>query len=89
VVDFVKILLNAYGSTLEPEFPGEYRPMDLRYLVGDPSRINKIGFKPQYDIAWGVGEYVEWIRSKPSPKEYFSKAVEYLKELKIVRRANR
>lgn len=87
VSDFVNILAKAYGSSVKPVYPKEYRPMDLRHLIGDPSKINKAGFKPKYDIESGVREYVEWIRAKASPKEYFSKSIAYLKELKIIRQA--
>ncbi len=88
VVDFLSILTSAYKSNIKPVFPNEYRPMDLRHLFADASRLAKYGFKPQYDIETGVKEYVNWIRSIGSPKEYFSKAMEFLRELKIVRKVN-
>lgn len=89
LVDFLSILTKAYNSDIKPVFPSEYRPIDLRHLFADITRIKKIGFKPKYSIESGIGEYIEWIHTNGSPKEYFSKAVEYLKELKIVRRISR
>lgn len=89
VIDFLAILTKAYNSDIKPVFPNEYRPIDLRHLFADVTRIRKFGFEPKYDIARGVCEYVNWIYSIGSPKEYFSKATEYLKELKIVRKIDK
>ncbi len=89
VTDFLSILIRAYKSDIKPVFPNEYRPIDLRHLFANASRLNKYGFKPQYDIETGVAEYVGWIQKMGSPKEYFSKAMEYLKDLKIVRKAGK
>jgi len=46
-----------------------------------------LGWQPELTVREGVQKYAEWILSKPRPAEYFSKAEETLKALRIVRAA--
>lgn len=85
VIDFASMLRDAYGAKVDPTTPGEFRPMDCRHLVADNSNITSLGWEPTVSVRDGVQRYAEWILSKPRPAEYFSKAEQTLKALRIVR----
>jgi dTDP-L-rhamnose 4-epimerase len=86
VVKFARLLRDAYQADVDPVTPGEFRPMDFRHLISDSSRIRELGWRPTVSIEEGVRRYAEWIGSMPRPAEYFSRAQEQLKKLKIVRK---
>lgn len=87
VFEFASMLRDAYGVKVDPKTEHQFRPMDCRHLVADNSRIKSLGWQPELTVREGVQKYAEWILSKPRPAEYFSKAEETLKALRIVRAA--
>jgi UDP-glucose 4-epimerase len=61
--EIARLVLEACGSSLEPEF-GPERPADVRRHYGDIGRARKeLGFSPQVSIADGIARYVEWFRA--------------------------
>jgi dTDP-L-rhamnose 4-epimerase len=85
VFDFASMLRDAYGVAVDPQTKREYRPMDCRHLFSDNSKIVALGWQPTVSVQEGVRRYAEWILSKSRPAEYFSKAEQTLKALRIVR----
>lgn len=86
VLEFACLLRDAYKASVNPVAPGEFRPTDCRHLITDNSRIRALGWKPTATVSEGVKRYAEWILSRPQPAEYFSKAEETLKQMRIVRK---
>jgi len=66
--EIARLVLDACGSTLEPEF-GLERPADVRRHYADITRARQeLGFEPQVDIGEGIRRYVEWFRATfPDP----------------------
>lgn len=87
ILDFVNILSKNFNKQIEPIIPKEFRPIDLRHLYADNTKIKNLGFNPRYSLEDGLREYIDWINTQSSPKEYFSEAEKYLKELKVIRKA--
>jgi dTDP-L-rhamnose 4-epimerase len=88
IVDFACLLRDAYCVNVDPVTPREYRPMDFRHLIADNAKIRALGWKPTVPVAEGVRRYAEWILTKERPAEYFSKAEETLKQMRIVRKVD-
>jgi len=87
VIDFSRMLRDAYGVQVEPVTPGEFRVIDFRHLTADNSRIQALGWVPMVSVGEGVRHYADWILRKKKPAEYFSEAEEVLKKMRIVRQA--
>lgn len=85
VMEFAGLLCEAYGVSVKPVTPGEYRPADVRHLTADNSKISALGWHPTVRLAEGIRAYASWILSRPSPSEYFSEAEKILKGMRIVR----
>ncbi len=88
VMEFACLLRDAYGVEVDPTTTGEYRPMDFRHLIADSSKLRARGWEPSVPVVEGVRRYAEWILSKQQPADYFSKAEETLKKLRIVRQVD-
>jgi dTDP-L-rhamnose 4-epimerase len=87
ILQFAELLRAAYGATVTPSVPGQYRPMDFRHLTADISALRGIGWEPTVSVETGIRRYAEWILSMKRPAEYFTKAEEALKLARVVRQA--
>ncbi|CAN5626244.1 SDR family NAD(P)-dependent oxidoreductase [soil metagenome] len=85
IADLAKLLAERLGTPLSPHIPGTYRPGEMRALISDIGRIAELGFAPQVDLDTGIGQYLDWIRSQGSIREYFSQAEAGLRRKQIVR----
>jgi len=86
VAAFARLLARLYGRPeIEPSLPGEFRPLDLRHLITDTTKLSALGFVPEYTLEQGLQEYVSWIATQRHPKEYFEEAMRYLKKIGVVR----
>ena len=87
VTQFACLLRDAYGAEVDPELRGEFRPLDCRHLTTDNRKLRALGWAPTVPVAEGVRRYADWILSMGRPAEYFTRAEETLRELRVVRRA--
>ena len=77
---------DALGIRIAPEAKGEFRPGEMRHLTSDMTRIAAAGYKPQVELADGIGRYLDWIRSQADVRDYFSEAENVLRAKGIVHR---
>ena len=82
-----RTLADRLGKPIEPRFPGEFRPGEMRALISDISRISELGFSPRTDLEEGIDRYLDWIRSQGEIKDYFAAAERALRRRKVVKRA--
>lgn len=80
---------DALGIQITPETRGEFRPGEMRHLTSDTERIRAAGYRPQVDLATGIGLYLDWIRGQKDVRDYFSEAAEILRGKGIVHRVAR
>jgi dTDP-L-rhamnose 4-epimerase len=87
VLDFANLLRDAYGAGVDAVTPGEFRLIDFRHLIADNTRLRALGWEPSISVPEGVRRYADWILGKKKPAEYFTRAEETLKKMRIVRPA--
>ena len=67
VLEFARIMIDAFGIPVEPEVPGIFRVGDTRHTVSDLSRISALGWQPTIHVEQNVAEYAAWLdRYEPS-----------------------
>jgi dTDP-L-rhamnose 4-epimerase len=74
----------ALGIRIAPEAKGEFRPGEMRHLTSGTERIQAAGYRPEVDLATGIGRYLDWIRAQADVKDYFSAAADILRSKGIV-----
>jgi dTDP-L-rhamnose 4-epimerase len=87
VVMLATALARAYGLEPAYDLTGDFRPGDVRHLVHDASRIEALGWRPRYTLAEGLARVVEWITSLGQLREYFSEALDSLRNQGVVVRS--
>lgn len=79
-----KTLAFIYGKKIEPKIPGEFRSGDVRHLVLDASKLNRLGFRAGTSLEEGLGFFTDWIKTQGDVKQYFTEAYEKLKKYRLV-----
>ena len=85
VLEFAHIMLDAFGSDLEPLIPGEFRLGDTRHTVSDISNLRALGWEPTIPVEQNVAEYMAWIKGQRRTKEYLEEAERVMREQGVVR----
>ncbi|CAN5812249.1 SDR family NAD(P)-dependent oxidoreductase [soil metagenome] len=85
--NLARMLADKLGVAIEPEYPGTFRPGEMRALISDIKKIGAIGFVPQVDLETGISKYLEWIAAQGSIREYFGAAEQVLKKQRIIRQS--
>lgn len=83
-----RLLAQKLHVDIEPQFPGEYRPGEMRALISDIRKIGELGFVPQTRLSDGIDRYLEWISTQGDIGEYFSQAERRLRQRQVVKRAS-
>jgi dTDP-L-rhamnose 4-epimerase len=89
VLEFARIMLDAFGSDLEPLITGEFRLGDTRHTVSDISKLRALGWEPTIPVEQNVAEYVAWIREQRGTKEYLDEAERLMREQNVIRRVEK
>jgi len=89
VLEFARIMLDAFDSDLEPLIPGEFRLGDTRHTVSDISKLRALGWEPTIPVEQNVAEYMAWIREQKGTREYLEEAERVMREQGVVRKVER
>ena len=57
ILDFALELAKCLAPGLKPEFPGLYRPGDVRHIFASISKIQRLGFSPHISFEEGVAKF--------------------------------
>lgn len=87
VLEFAKIMLDAFHSDLEPEITGDFRLGDTRHTISDIGRMQALGWEPTIPVEQNVAEYVAWIKEQKGTKAYLDEAERVMREQNVIQRA--
>ena len=87
VIDLIEQLSDAYGRQPNYGVPGEFRPGDVRHLVHDAASIRELGWAPETSLPDGLAQVADWIGGQGELREYYSDALEQLRERGVVQAA--
>jgi dTDP-L-rhamnose 4-epimerase len=86
VREFARIMIEEFGSSQEPQVPGEYRLGDTRHTISDLARIEALGWQPTVPVEQNVREYVAWMREQVTTDEFLREADRVMRAQGVVRR---
>jgi dTDP-L-rhamnose 4-epimerase len=84
VLEFAQIMLNEFGSDLEPLISSEFRLGDTRHTVSDISKLRALGWEPTTPVEQNVAEYVAWMREQTGTEEYLQEAERVMREQGVI-----
>ena len=86
---FVSALGRKIGVEIEPVIPGEFRLGEVRHIVSDVSRLVALGWRPRKNLDHILTDYLSWIQTQGSVKDYFTEAEQIMKATGAIRSARR
>lgn len=89
VLDFGRIVIEAYGASVELEIPGKYRFGDTRHIVSDISKLSRLGWGPSHTVRDSVRGYISWLQEQPDMQDFSVAANQTMESLHVVRQAHR
>ncbi len=89
VVEFAKTVAEVFGSDLAPKIPNEYRFGDTRHIFSDISKLKALGWVPKRTILDSIKEYKQYLEQQTDINDILDYSEKYMKNLGVVRRANR
>jgi dTDP-L-rhamnose 4-epimerase len=85
VLEFARIMLDAFGSKMEPLVPGEFRVGDTRHTVSDISPLQSLGWDPLVPVEQNVRQYIEWLETQTVSAEFLLEAERVMRQSGVVR----
>jgi dTDP-L-rhamnose 4-epimerase len=89
VLEFAHLMLQAFGSELEPAMPGEFRLGDTRHTISDISKLRALGWAPTIPVEQNAREYVDWFRDQPVTAGHLLEAERAMHDSGVVQRVPR
>jgi dTDP-L-rhamnose 4-epimerase len=85
VLEFARMMLDAFGSKMEPLVPGEFRVGDTRHTVSDILPLQKLGWRPVVPVEQNVQQYIEWLATQTVSEEFLQEAERVMRQSGVVR----
>jgi len=89
VLEFAQIMLQASGSSLEPQVPGEFRLGDTRHTISDLSRMRSLGWEPTVPVEENVRQYLAWLDTQTGTAEYLFEAERIMADQGVIQQVVR
>lgn len=86
VLEFARMMIDAYGASVEPHIPGAFRVGDTRHTFSDVTRLGDLGWSPSIPVEQTVAEYVEWLDQYDAPAGAIAEADRAMEAAGVVRR---
>lgn len=85
VLDYVRLLAQAFGREVKPTMASAYRLGDIRHFRCDTSKLRNLGFVAKTPLLETLQRYVAWIREQGEVREYFSETEAEMRRLGVIR----
>jgi dTDP-L-rhamnose 4-epimerase len=87
VEEFARLMLDACGSDLPIEMPGDFRLGDTRHTVSDISALRALGWEPRVPVEQNIREYLAWFDRFTGTDDYLAESERVMNEQGVIRRA--
>ena len=84
VLEFARIVAEAYGMEFAPVMDGRFRFGDTRHAISDISKIRGLGWQPTVTPAESVRQYREWLLSEVPAADIVDASQERMKKLGVI-----
>ncbi len=89
VLEFARMMLDAFHSDMEPEVASEFRLGDTRHTISDISAMQSLGWEATIPVEQNVAEYGEWMKGQQHTAEFLEEAERVMREQGVVQKAGR
>jgi dTDP-L-rhamnose 4-epimerase len=87
VLEFTRMMQDAFATDLEPAMAGEFRLGDTRHTIADTSQLRALGWQPRIPVEETVAEYVGWMSEQRGTRQYLDEAERLMREQQVIQQA--
>lgn len=87
--DFAGVLASKLGVAPQIDVPGEFRLGDVRHLVPDVGRLERLGWRARTALDEAARRYADWIVQQPEVDDRAGPAIEDMRRRGVVIQAKR
>jgi dTDP-L-rhamnose 4-epimerase len=88
VREFCSVVAREFGNEcLKPRVPGLYRFGDTRHILSDVTKLQSLGWKPEFTPADSVKDYRDYLEEQTDIEDIMEFAEQNMKSLNVVRAA--
>ena len=84
VLEFAKIVADAYGMEFHPVMDGRFRFGDTRHAISDITAMRGLGWEPKVPATESVRQYQEWLLSEVPTTDIVGESQERMKKLGVI-----
>ncbi len=84
MLEFARLLATKLGSKPVIELPGEFRLGDVRHLVPDVGKLQRLGWRARTTLEEAAERYAAWIAEQPRVEDRAGPAIEDLRQRGVV-----
>jgi len=88
VLEFARIVADAYDMECAPVLTGHFRLGDTRHAISDISKIRALGWQPTANPVISVRQYREWLLSEVPTADILRESQERMEKLGVVGHAS-
>lgn len=85
VFEFARLMLQAMGSSVEPEVGRQFRLGDTRHTVSDITPMRSLGWEPTVSVTESIAQYLSWMPILSGSRQYLDDAERAMREQGVVR----
>ncbi|MEX1254296.1 MAG: NAD-dependent epimerase/dehydratase family protein [Dehalococcoidia bacterium] len=89
VLEFVRVLAGMFGLEPDIETKGEFRLGDVRHLVPDVGKLERMGWHALHTLEHAAEAYAKWIRTQPEVRDNVAAALDEMRRRGVVLQAAR
>ncbi len=87
VLEFVRVLASKLGVPPKIEMPREFRLGDVRHLVPDVAKLERLGWRAGATLEQAAQTYADWIVNQPEVKDNAGAAIDDMRRRGVVLQA--
>lgn len=85
VIEFADMAARLFGKDIRPKISGLYRFGDTRHIVSDVSKLERLGWSPQYTPEDSLRDYISWLCQQEDVENVLAYVERHMKQLRVVR----
>ncbi len=88
VREFARLLAAVNGKTQPVEHPGIFRFGDVRHIISDINKLQRLGWEPRKKITENIADYINWVSVQREVDDCYHEAERVMREQGVLQKVS-